>query len=195
MKEPILFKFKYLFIIIAIVFITVIYIISTSARVPEEAIIFLQEYIQVTLNTSKFNFKVNQYFHPDSFFLGGDTFNIVVTPNGSADVWTIESSGIVYGDRSPDKMGIKKLVKVIVKFQALASAQVTDTITFKNNERYFWRTYYLAKFNNQWLVLDISDPYLDIVSLSNAINSTENIAKSSNNQLFYDLAKILKELK
>lgn len=195
MKKFILFNYKYL-VIVAIAFIIIIYTISALVSVPKEALNLLQEYIQVSLNTSDSNLKFNQYFHPDSFFLGGDTINIVVTPTGSPDVWTIESLGIVYEDRSLDKKGIKKkLVKVIVKFQAKANVNVTSTITFKNNERYFLRTFYLAEFNKQWLILDMSDPNLNVISLNNAIIYTESIAKSSNSQRFYQLTKKLKELK
>jgi hypothetical protein len=186
---------KYKIIFTALTVLITIHSISTATNVPKEALNLLQEYIKVSINASKSNLKFKQYFHPDSFFLGGDTFNIAVTPNGNPRVWTIESSSTVYEDHSLEKKGKQELVKVIVKFQAIAIARVTDTLTFKNIKEPFRRTFYLAQLKKQWLILDISDPDLNLISLDKAIISTEDIAKNSNNQAFSQLEKKLKELK
>lgn len=195
MKRFFLRKLKYVVTFTAIAVFILIYSISASVSVPKEALNQLREYIQVSLDSSKLNLKFNQYFHPDAFFLGGDSFNVVVTPNGDPDVWTIESSTIVYEDRSLENKGKEKLLKVIVKFQAIAIARVTNTLTFEKIKEPFRRTYYLAEFKKQWLILDISEPDLNVLSLDKAIIYTENIAKSSDNQLFHQLTKKLKEFK
>lgn len=195
MKQFSFLKIKYVVTFIAVSVFIVIYSISASVSVPKEALNQLREYIQVSLDSSKLNLKFNQYFHPDSFFLGGDSFNVVVTPNGRSDVWTIESSSIVYEDHSLENKGKQKLLKVIVKFHAISIAKATNTLTFEKIKEPFRRTFYLAEFKKQWLILDISEPDLNVLSLDKAIIYTENVAKSSNNQVFYQLTKKLEELK
>ena len=185
-----------LILIIMIILVTFItgYRIFASDNVSQSMLEPLNKFIQDSFDNPEGALDLKQYFHQDAIFPGNDTFNVVIVPNNTSNTWKIQSTDFVFEDRNIIKPGKEKLLKVVVKYNAIAQATITNNLTFKKINKLFFRTFYLSEVKKQWLILDMTNPEFCVLTKEKALLYAEKIGKTSGNSRFIQLKEKLQEL-
>ena len=81
---------------------------------------------------------------------------------------------------------------MVTEFNAIARISMLDDFAYSIEEEAYQITFYLAQYNGNWLIYDMSEPEFPVMTLDNALTEYEEITRNVDGT---NLSKFIQELR
>ncbi|HLW07261.1 MAG TPA: hypothetical protein VKY45_06830 [Marinilabiliaceae bacterium] len=166
---------------------------STAMADHDESVSLLKEFIETSIK--KPGDVYGKYYHPESYILGSDIMKTVVIPNDTDKAWKFVSVEMVFEALNPETNEKEEFLKVVTEFKAIARISMLNDFAYSIEEEAYKITFYLAQYNGNWLIYDMSEPEFPVMTLDNAVAEYERIAQNVQNTNINQFIKELKKYK
>lgn len=167
---------------------------STAMADHDESVSLLKEFIETSIK--KPGDVYGKYYHPESYILGSDIMKTVVIPNDTDKAWKFVSVEMVFEALNPETNEKEEFLKVVTEFKAIARISALNDFAYSIGEDAYRITFYLAQYNGNWLIYDMSESDFPVMTLDNAIaryEETARYAHCANVKQFFEELKKYKE--